>query len=258
VMPRVASVPILMYHQVTPSPAASFERYSVTPRRFAAQMRLLAAARYTSITMAELADHWRERKALPRRAVVITFDDGFRDCVEFAVPVLERYRFRAVFYLVAGLMGQTSKWLRAAGAAEFPLMDWSAARRLQDAGMQCGAHSVTHPALAACSPAEARKELVESRRLLEDRLGQQVTHFAYPFGSVSPEVRALAAEAGYVSACATERRLATAQDDLLQLPRVSVYGGESLLDFVCRLRTARSPRQLLRAKLFRRARERAE
>lgn len=257
-MPRIVSVPILMYHQVTPSPPASFERYSVTPKRFAAQMRVLAAARYTPITVAELVGHWREQKPLPRRAVVITFDDGFRDCVEFAVPVLERYRFRAVFYLVAGLMGQTSRWLRAAGGAELPLMDWRAARRLQEAGMQCGAHSVTHPALAACSAVEARKELVDSRRRLEDGLGHEVTHFAYPFGSVSPEVRTLAAEAGYLSACGTERRLATAQDDLLRLPRVSVYGGESLLDFVCRLRTAQSSRQLLRARLRRRARECAE
>ena len=90
-------------------------------------------------------------------------------------------------------------------------MDWSAARSLQDAGMQCGAHSLTHPALADCSPGEARRELVESRERLEDRLGREVTHFAYPYGSVSPQVRALAAEAGYLSACATERRLATVQ-----------------------------------------------
>jgi peptidoglycan/xylan/chitin deacetylase (PgdA/CDA1 family) len=254
-------VPILMYHQVTPSPTASFHRYTVTPKRFAAQMRLLAGARYTPVTIAQLVDCWRERKALPPRSVVITFDDGFRDCVEYAVPVLQRYGFRAVFYLVAGHMGKTSRWMRAAGGAEFPLMDWSAARRLQDIGMQCGAHSLSHPALADCSPAEARKELVESRRRLEDGLGRAVAHFAYPYGSMNPQVRALAAEAGYLSACATDRRLATAQDDLLRLPRVPVYGGESLVDFVCRLWTAESPRQLLRTRLLfrllRKARRRA-
>ena len=63
---------------------------------------------------------------------------------------------------------------------EFPLMDWAAARGLQDAGMQCGAHSVTHPALADCSPAEARRELVESRQRLEDRLGGEVDSLRVP------------------------------------------------------------------------------
>jgi peptidoglycan/xylan/chitin deacetylase (PgdA/CDA1 family) len=248
-MASIVTVPILMYHRVTPTSAASVDRYTVTPKRFAAQMRLLALARYTPITIAELVRCWRDQEAPPRRAVVITFDDGFRDCVEFAVPVLQRHRFPAVFYLVAGLMGETSRWMRAAGGAEFPLMDWSAARALQDAGMQCGAHSVTHPALAACSPAEARRELVESRQRLEDRLGREVAHFAYPYGSVSPQVRALAAEVGYLSACVTEKRLATAQDDVLRLPRVPVYGGESLMDFACRLRTARRPRELVRDKV---------
>ena len=261
-MASIVSVPILMYHQVTPASVALTDRYTITPTRFAAQMRLLALARYAPITIAELVGCWRERKAPPQRAVVITFDDGFRDCFEFAVPVLERYRFTAVFYLVAGLMGKTSQWMRAAGGAEFPLMDWSAARSLQDAGMQCGAHSLSHPALADCSPDEARRELVESRERLEDGLGREVTHFAYPYGSVSAQVRALAADAGYLSACATERRLATSNDDLLRLPRVSIYGGESLIDFVCRLRTAENSRQLLRSRLplgrlLRKARRRA-
>lgn len=249
----IRSVPILTYHQVTPRPTAPFARYSVTPRVFAAQMRWLAIAGYTPITMAALVDCWRERRAPPRRAVVITFDDGFRDCVYFALPVLQRHRFTAVFYLVAGLVGRTSRWMAPYRGAELPLMDWPAARGLQAAGMQCGAHSMSHPALAECTVAEVRGELVESRHLLEDRLGQEIVHLAYPYGSVSPGVRSLAAEAGYLSACTGEKRLAATGDDLLFLPRVPVYGGESLLDFICRLRTAESCRQIIRRKVPRAA-----
>jgi peptidoglycan/xylan/chitin deacetylase (PgdA/CDA1 family) len=245
----IRSVPILMYHQVTPNPMAPFARYTVTPKVFAAQMRWLAIAGYTPLTMAALVDCWRERRAPPRRAVVITFDDGFRDCVDFALPVLQRHRFTAVFYLVAGLVGRTSRWMASGGGVELPLMDWNAVRGLHEAGMQCGAHSMTHPALAQCSAAKVRGELVESRHLLQDRLGHEIVHLAYPYGSVTSAVRALAAEAGYLSACASEKRLAAAGDDLLWLPRVPVYGGESLLDFICRLRTAESSRQVIRRKL---------
>ena len=222
-------------------------------------MRLLALARYAPITIAELVDCWRERKAPPRRAVVITFDDGFRDCVEFAVPVLERYRFRAVFYLVAGLMGQTSRWMRAAGGAEFPLMDWTAARAPPGRrhAMRCPLRQPSRP--GRLLPGRGQEGAGRVTAAAGGRLGVEVVHFAYPYGSVSPQVRALAAEAGYLSACATDRRLATSQDDLLRLPRVPVYGGESLIDFVCRLRTAESPRTAVRTlprPLLRKARRR--
>jgi peptidoglycan/xylan/chitin deacetylase (PgdA/CDA1 family) len=242
-------IPILMYHQVTPTPAAGFAKYTVTPKAFAAQMRWLAITGRTPITMTTLVEARLGSHGWPSRAVVITFDDGFRDCVEFALPVLQRHRFIAVFYLVAGLMGRTSRWMASAGGLRFPLVDWTAARSLQDAGMECGAHSVTHPPLATCSAARGREELVASRRILEDRLGREVLDFAYPYGSVTPGVRTMAAEAGYRSACTGEKRLATDEDDLLLLPRVPVYGGESLLDFAWRLRTAERPRQWLRRKL---------
>jgi peptidoglycan/xylan/chitin deacetylase (PgdA/CDA1 family) len=244
-------VPILMYHQVTPSPTAAFAKYTVTPTSFAAQMRWLAMTGYRPITMTALAEAWRAGGAPPRRAVVITFDDGFRDCVRFALPLLERHRFPAMFYLVAGLVGRTSRWMASNDGPGLPLADWTAARALVEAGMQCGSHSVSHPALATCSASQAVEELVESRRMLEDRLGQEVLHFAYPYGSVTPGVRSLAAEAGYRSACTGEKRLATEGDDLLLLPRVPVYGRDTLLDFICRLRTAESPRQLLRRALRR-------
>jgi peptidoglycan/xylan/chitin deacetylase (PgdA/CDA1 family) len=242
-------IPILMYHQVTPRPTTAFAKYTVTPRTFAAQMRWLAITGYTPFTMATLVEARLARRTTARRPVVITFDDGFRDCVEFALPVLQRHRFTAVFYLVAGLMGRTSRWMASAGGPRFPLVDWTAARALQDAGMECGAHSVTHPRLATCSADRSREELVASRRILEDRLGREVLDFAYPYGSVTPGVRTMAAEAGYRSACTGEKRLATEADDLLLLPRVPVYGGESLLDFAWRLRTAERPRQWARRKL---------
>jgi peptidoglycan/xylan/chitin deacetylase (PgdA/CDA1 family) len=236
-----------MYHEVTPRPATAFAKYSVTPKAFAAQMRWLAWAGYTPVPMGALVASPHGSAPLPRRAVVITFDDGFRDCARFALPVLQRRGFTAMFYLVAGLVGRTSRWM-ASGSGQLALADWTDVRALQAAGMQCGAHSMSHPALATCSAATIRDELVDSRRILEDRLGREILHFAYPYGSVTPGVRALAAEAGYVSACTGEKRLATERDDPLLLPRVPVYGRESLVDFICRLRTAESPRHLLRRK----------
>ena len=238
-----------MYHQVSPKPTAAFARYTVTVKAFAAQMRWLAVARYTPLTMASLVATWRDQRALPRRPVVITFDDGFRDCMDHAVPILREHGFSAVFFLVAGLMGRTSRWMLRTSGIEFPLMDWASARTLESQGIECAAHSMTHPALADQPASVSRAELVECRQVLEDRLGREVRHLAYPFGSVSPGVRALAAEAGYVAACTTEKGLATEGDHRLSLPRVPVYGHDSLLDFVCRLRGGHTAREVLRGTL---------
>jgi peptidoglycan/xylan/chitin deacetylase (PgdA/CDA1 family) len=209
-------------------------------------MRWLALARYTAVTVDALLDAWSRRSPLPDRAVLITFDDGFRDCVRLAVPVLQRHGFRATFYLVAGLVGGTSRWTLPTSGTTFPLLDWAGARALLEAGMECGAHSMTHRPLAELGPADWHDELFQSKRVLEERLGREIRHLAYPFGSVNPDVREAAKRAGYVSACTTDKGLARAGDDPLMLRRVPIYGSDSLVDFVFRLRTAETARQMLR------------
>jgi peptidoglycan/xylan/chitin deacetylase (PgdA/CDA1 family)/glycosyltransferase involved in cell wall biosynthesis len=232
-------IPILMYHQVAPDPPAAFRKYTVTPRMFAVQMRWLARARYVPVTLDALLEHRAGRRRLPARAVVITFDDGFADCARYAAPILERYGFNALFYLVAGLMGTASDWLAPRGLA-LPIMGWATARRLEAAGFVCASHTVTHPHLADLAPGGCLAELRDARALLEDRLGHAVCDLAYPYGSFNAAVRAVAAEAGYRTACSTRIGRSAPDDDILALHRIPVNGDESLLDFICRLRTTRS------------------
>jgi peptidoglycan/xylan/chitin deacetylase (PgdA/CDA1 family) len=239
------SVPILMYHEVAPNPHPAFRRYSVTAREFARQMRWLAAFGYRPIDMDTLVRARVGQGSLPKRAVVITFDDGFQGCVDHAVPVLQTHGFTAVFYLVAGLMGETSRWLLPELGMALPLMGWDTARALIAAGFQCGAHSVTHPRMAGLDPSRCRAELVDARQRLKDELGRPVVHLAYPYGSFDPTVRAAAAAAGYVTGCSTRPGLSGADDDLLALRRVTIYGHDSLIDFACRLRTGSAFRERL-------------
>jgi peptidoglycan/xylan/chitin deacetylase (PgdA/CDA1 family) len=239
------SVPILMYHEVAPNPHPAFRRYSVTVRKFARQMRWLAVLGYQPIDMETLVRARRGDGSLPKRAVVITFDDGFQGCVDHAVPVLQTHGFTAVFYLVAGLMGETSRWLLPELGMALPLMGWDTAKALVAGGFQCGAHSLTHPRMAGLDPWRCRVELVEARQRLEDELGRPIVHLAYPYGSFDPTVRAAAAAAGYVTACSTRAGLSGADDDLLALRRVTIYGHDSLIDFACRLRTGTAFRERL-------------
>jgi peptidoglycan/xylan/chitin deacetylase (PgdA/CDA1 family) len=240
-----ASVPVLMYHEVSPSPHPAFRRYTVTVREFTRQMRWLAAFGYQTIDMDALVRARRGQGSLPRRPVVITFDDGFQGCADHAVPVLRAHNFTAVFYLVAGSMGETSRWLHPELGMELALMSWDTARTLVRNGFQCGAHTVTHPRLAGLDPSRCRAELSDARSRLELELGSPIVHLAYPYGSFDEAVRAMAAEAGYVTACSTRAGLSEADDDLLALHRVTIYGHDSLIDFACRLRSGTALRERL-------------
>jgi peptidoglycan/xylan/chitin deacetylase (PgdA/CDA1 family) len=238
-------VPILMYHEVLPVAPATFRKYTVTVRAFAAQMRWLALAGYTPISLDMLLAHRERGSALPRRPVVITFDDGFAGCYEHAAPVLRAHGFTATFYLVAGLMGQTSQWLLRERGLELPIMSWTAARDLQAAGFTCGAHTLTHARLAELTADECREELRRSRELIEAELRRPVVHLAYPFGSFNEETKVIAAETGYRSAVSVRIGLSAPRDDVQALHRVPISGTEGLADFICRVRTAHRWRNIL-------------
>jgi peptidoglycan/xylan/chitin deacetylase (PgdA/CDA1 family) len=128
-------------------------------------------------------------------------------------------------------------------------MGWDTARKLGAEGFQFGAHTMTHPRLTGVDSAACRTELDDARRYIEQELSRPAIHLAYPFGSYDRNVQVLAAEAGYVTACSTRPGLSPADDDLLALRRVSVYGHDSIFDFVSRLRTGSAVRENLNGAL---------
>jgi peptidoglycan/xylan/chitin deacetylase (PgdA/CDA1 family) len=200
---------------------------------------------YQTIDMDTLARARGGKGSLPKRPVIITFDDGYQGCVDHAVPVLRAHEFTAIFFLVTGLVGRTSRWMIPELGMELSLMGWDTARALAAEGFQFGAHTVTHPRLAGLDPARCRAELGDARKQLEQELTRTAIHLAYPFGSYDPAVQVLAAEAGYVTACSTRPGLSGSDDDLLALHRISVYGHDSIFDFVSRLRTGSAVREHL-------------
>jgi peptidoglycan/xylan/chitin deacetylase (PgdA/CDA1 family) len=245
--PVADPVPILMYHQVSDAPRERFLKYTVTGRAFAAQMKWLAANDYSTIDLPTLLARRRGAAPIPRkRTVVITFDDGFRECASIATPAMEAYGFSATFFLVAGLMGNSSRWLMTERGIEFPIMSWDDARQLERAGHHCESHSMTHPRLAELSSGACRDELSRARAMIEDELGHPVRYLAYPFGSESQQVRDIAADCGYDAACTVAIGISAAGDDVYALPRVPVLGTDSLLDFASRIRTAYTVRDRLR------------
>ena len=232
------AVPILMYHEVSARPDPRYRKYTLTPRELEQRLDWLRANGYQSVGMDDVLAEWRGERTLPAKPVAITFDDGGRDCLEHAVPALVQRGYSATFFIVAGAVGGSMRWLRAEIGFELSAADWPALRDAEAAGMRCEAHSVTHPRLGTLSADACRDELTRGRAMLEEGLGHPVRHLAYPFGSHSAQTIVLARESGYLTACTTEEALATPAHDLLALPRVPVIGTEGLREFAHRVHTA--------------------
>lgn len=231
-------IPILTYHQIGEAPPkGSFMRsLHVSPRAFASQMAWLKRLGYRGLSMRELMPYLRgERQG---KVVGITFDDGYRNNLELALPVLQNVGFSATCYVVSGLLGQSNVWDAPHGVAPAALMTGDEVRQWADAGMEVGSHTVHHADLEAVSDATARAEIADSRAALQDMLGRDVTQFCYPYGRYRAEHAAMAREAGYVAATTTVRSRCHADADLFELPRVPVVRSTHWTQFLLKLLTA--------------------
>src|SRR5262249_49857467 len=145
---------------------------------------------FHAITPTQLLDALAFGTRLPPRPIMLTFDDGYRDVLWNAAPLLHRLHLHATAFVITGrISGPDSSFLT-----------WSELRRLERLGFAVGSHSVDHPFLTALAPPAVAFELDDSRSVLERGLGQQVPWLSYPHGAFDPAVVAAARRAGYLLA----------------------------------------------------------
>jgi peptidoglycan/xylan/chitin deacetylase (PgdA/CDA1 family) len=218
--PRIV---VLMYHAITAHDEADPEQRTVSRDRFADQMRWLKELDYPVVPLRSAAAQLRAG-AVERTAVVLTFDDGYRSFYDHALPVLLEHGYPATMFLVPGAMSGRRP-LDAMPEVLGPLIDWGQARELVRLGIGVGAHGMTHRKLAQLPGEEARGEVVDSRRALEDALGIRVEEFCYPYGSFdafSPAVEAMIRDLGFGAICANIAGHNFSASDAFQLKRLRI------------------------------------
>lgn len=215
----VQIVPILMYHSIDTD---SVDRWTLSPKLFAQHMAWLAEHDYRPMTVSKLLAARTAKSPLPPRTVVITFDDGLRDFLIEAMPILQRHGFPATLYVVTGYVGKSNGWSRPPGEPDRPMLSWSDLRAVSECGIECGAHSHSHPQLDIISPVAAFAEVRRSKNSLEDHLGRGVESFAYPHGYASRITRQLVRRAGFTSACRVRHALSSTGEDPFALSRIIV------------------------------------
>lgn len=158
-------------------------------------------------------------------AIALTFDDGFRNFCEHALPVLQQFRLPATVFVVTGFCGRKNDWPSqpvSPRVPSLPLMSWSELKELNAAGISLGSHTKNHPRLPALSEMEAEEELQASRTEIEDRTGKPVSSFAYPYGESTPQLRS-AVMRSFQVACGTKLAYVTPESDIAELPRLDTF-----------------------------------
>lgn len=223
------SVPILMYHAVDESAPPPLRRLSVATSSFARQIEYLAELGFTGMTFADFAESAVMGQKLPDRPVVLTFDDGYADFADNALPILAHYNFPATVFVTTGWVADAGP--AAAGKPLGKMLTWAQVRELAVAGIEIGAHSHSHPQLDQCSDAQLRAELRVAREKLEDQTGHRVRSVAYPFGYSTPRVRKTVRAAGYECAASVANTQAQVSGDPFDVPRLTVRRSTSAADF---------------------------
>ena len=207
-------VPVLMYHEIADA-ADTASALAVSPDVFAGHLAYLRDAGFNTVTAGELSTILADGTGtLPERPVVLTFDDGYGDFYTQALPLLKRNGFTATLFQTTGWVGKEDEAIR--------MMNWRELAEAEQAGIEIGAHTCTHPQLDQLPEKALYEELYASKSALEDNLGLKIPGLAYPYGYSNAKVRQLARDLGHDYAYAVGNALSSSEADPFAIPRLTV------------------------------------
>jgi len=218
--------------------------FTTPPAEFDRQMALLESLGYRSVTMREVASAWEKGLELPKNAVALTFDDGFDCLLHTALPIMQRRGLTPTVYVIAGCLGQPNQYDRALDPTPRRILDGNEVRLLHSSGVEIGSHTMSHRRLTGLDDEQTERELIDSRKLLEDLLGSPVKSFAYPYGAYTKKARDFAQACGYSSAVSTMSGRNNARTDRFLLRRVTIGAGHSDRAFLRMLRWGGEPTEV--------------
>lgn len=207
--PSKAPVPILMYHVIgDPAGEVAYPDLFLSVDDFQEQVDWLEENSFTPVTLIQVQDAWYDGGTLPKKPIVLSFDDGYLGQYLDAMPILKK----------KGWAGQLN--LKAEGSD----LSSKQVKKMIRAGWEIASHTITHPDLPSISPEQLRTELVDSKKMLERDLGVQIENFCYPAGQYDDAVVAAVEAAGYRGATTVDPGLAD-RDEPFELKRIRIDNG---------------------------------
>lgn len=219
---------ILAYHAIADlSDDPVLAEYAVPPALFAAHLDTLIERGWTFVDLDAVLAALAGKGSLPRKALLLTFDDAYTDLLDAACPILVERKVPAVVFAVAGKLGGSNEWDNKKRATTLKLLDADGLRAIIGQGVEVGAHTTNHRPLPKVPPAELEDEIAGSGRRLEAAGLPWPRSFSYPYGEWNPELASMAQEAGYEVAFTVDWGVVSDGADPYTLPRVEIHASDT-------------------------------
>lgn len=231
---RRYEMPVIMYHRVIKAETEKGVHGTyVTVEQFEEQMKYLKKKGYETVTFKDLLNNrYKQRFDKDKKWIMLTFDDGYKDNYENAFPILKKYQFKGIIYILDGI--EYNKWdVENSENPEkrFTLMNRDELLEMQNYGIEFGGHTCTHPRLTELSLEETKTEVINSKFNIEKTIGRELLSFAYPYGSLNEEIKKIPQEIGYRFAVATDSGSIVFSDDLFEIRRIGIFPTNNLFNF---------------------------
>jgi peptidoglycan/xylan/chitin deacetylase (PgdA/CDA1 family) len=220
-------LPVLLYHRlVNKDSQVGRHKIYVNQSDFERQMEYLKNKGYETITFRDLS---QDPSLDLYKKVILTFDDGYEDNYSLLFPILKRYGFTAVIYLVT--QAKSNLWGMAEGEPVLNLMDAAQVKEMSDYGIEMGGHTQTHVDLLKVDSATGKREILGNKEDVQKLTNKAPLSFAYPYGAIGPDVKNHLREAGYKYAVSTNKGPDLFNEDLFQVKRIEIRPKTTLRSF---------------------------
>lgn len=212
---------ILMYHSIeNPHPEEDKMGLAVTPQIFYMHMKYLRENEFNIISLLELVNKITRRQSIPEKSVVVTFDDGYKSILTHALPTLEEFDFTASLfvniYFLERKLPHSEYW------HHWQTLNWEEIRKLHEAGLTIGSHGTTHRRLTKVTDRELKKEIIESKEIIERNIGSRIFAFSYPHGAFDDNVKRTLKDNNFCCGCSSIEGTNNARSDIFALRRTEV------------------------------------
>ncbi|MEW5798542.1 MAG: polysaccharide deacetylase family protein [Bacteroidota bacterium] len=234
--PRFVDIKILMFHRVVTNESLALKHpFCLHVSEFRRHIEWLDQHGFVPITLEDYRLYYDGQLDLPRKPIILTFDDGYLDTYEVAFPVLSEFGMKGVVFVLGDRSVKNNTWDWKYNGSPAPLMENHHLLEMSEAGIEIGAHSMTHAKLTMLDERTAWNEISRSRILLEIVLNKPVLSFSYPYGFVNESVKRMVSDAGFTHACSVWSGPLLFGKDNFELRRIPVLNSSTTISLAVKL-----------------------
>ncbi len=224
-------IPILMYHKIPASELKSQHKIYVTQKRFKKHLQFFKSFGFQTLTFSDLKKFKSgllSFEQFPKKPLILTFDDGYKDNLDYASPLLKKYNFKAQLFLLADPDIDSNKWDHSETEPSHEIISGADRLKWKDSAFEIGSHGFSHQKITGMNEADARLELRKSKQDLETEFQKNIPVYAFTYGDTNDKTADLALEEGYDYAVNTDTGGLLLEEDPYKIFRVNIFPNETV------------------------------